>query len=78
MDFGGAGPQRSPKRIPTLPLIPPSGCRGLDIGVGGPEVTKAHSDIDIVPSGCNESGYLPVHRDIFYLLARFVWKSSNR
>ena len=21
---------------------------------------------------------LPVHRDIFYLLARFVWKSSNR
>ncbi len=58
MDFGGAGPQRSPKRIPTLPLIPPSGCRGLDIGVGGPEVPKAHPGIGVdPPSGCRGSQY---------------------
>ena len=38
--------QRFPKRIPTLTLTPPCGCKGsLDIGAGGPEVPKAHSNI---------------------------------
>ena len=41
-------PRGSQKRVPTLALIPPSGCKGsLDIGAGGPEVLKAHPDIDL-------------------------------
>ncbi len=49
--------QRFPKRIPTLTLIPPSGCNGsLDIGVGGPEVPKARPGIGLDPPSWLQGG----------------------
>ena len=49
--------QRFTKRIAALALIPSSGFKAsLDIGVGGPEVPKAHCSIGIdSPSGFKTS-----------------------